>query len=89
MAYSRDTIRAVNNTWQAIASDLLQACDECGEPEPDNECAVECCMDADRVVVYGGDLGQAAQDEFRARITEVGYARALRELARQLPYPLM
>jgi hypothetical protein len=88
MAYSKDLIQAVHNTWQAIGSDLLQACAECGE-EPDNEGAVESCLDADRIVTYGGDKGAEAQVEFRARMAVVGYSKALSELARQLPCPLM
>lgn len=88
MPYSKELIRAVHSTWQAIGSDLLQACAECGE-EPDNEGAVEACMDADRIVAYGGPEGVAAQEEFRARMHQVGYSTALSELARQLPCPLM
>lgn len=88
MAYSKDLMQAVNATWQAIGSDLLQACSECGE-EPDNEGAVEACFDADRIVMYGGEKGKAAQDEFRARIAEIGYTKALKEVCKQLPFPLM
>ena len=83
--YSKATIQAIHNTWQAIGSDLLSGCDE----EPDNEGAVEACMDADRIVMYGGNGGQTAQDEFRARIKVLGYGKALTELAKALPYPLM
>lgn len=88
MAFSKELIRAVNATWQAIASDVLQACAECGD-EPDNEGAVEMCIDADRIVMYGGEEGQAAQNEFRARSAQIGYTPALKELAAQLPCPLM
>lgn len=88
MAYSNTLIHALHATWQAIGSDLLQACAESGE-EPDNEGAVEACLDADRITVYGGEHGLAAQTEFRARMHQVGYHTALTELARQLPCPLM
>jgi hypothetical protein len=83
--FSKDLVDAVHATWQAIGSDLLSGCDE----EPDNEGAVEACIDADRIVTYGGEKGKAAQDEFRARMHEIGYSKALTELARSLPCPLM
>lgn len=86
--YSKDLIRAVNATWQAIASDLIEACAECGE-EVDALGAIEACIDADRIVMYGGEEGQAAQNEFRARSAQVGYSQALKELAEQMPCPLM
>ena len=80
-------VQAIHDTWQAIGSDLLQSYEATGE-EPDNEEVVEGCIDADSIVIYGGENGKAAQDEFRARSKEVGYAIALREAVKSLPYPL-
>lgn len=82
--FSKQFVSAVNATWQAIASDLIDACGEL-----DNFEAVESCIDADRIVMYGGENGKAAQDEFRARVAAVGYVPALREVCDSLPYPLM
>ena len=84
-SYSKATIQAIHNTWQAIGSDVLDCCGD----DLDNEGAVECCMDAGRIVMYGGDGGHAAQDEFLARFKVLGYGKALTELAKALPYPLM
>jgi len=81
-------VQAVHNTWQAIGPDIMQCYEETGG-EPDNEEVVESCIDADRIVVYGGEDGKAAQDEFRARSSVVGYAVALREAVKSLPYPLV
>lgn len=86
--FSKDFVRAINSTWQAIGSDILQCSAECGE-EVDNEQAVESCIDADRIVTYGGENGAVAQAEFRARSAVVGYRAALHEAMRSLPCPLM
>ena len=86
--FSKEFVQAVHHTWQAVGSDLLQCCEACDE-EPDNEAMVEGCIDADRIVVYGGPHGQAAQDEFRVRSREVGYGQALKEAVKSLPCPLV
>lgn len=86
--FSKLFVAAIHSTWQAIGSDLLQCYEETGN-EPDNEEVVESCIDADRIVVYGGENGKAAQDEFRSRMAEVGYAQALREAVKSLPCPLV
>lgn len=86
--FSKEFVAAVHATWQAIGSDLVAACEECGE-EVDNYCAVEACIDADRIVMYGGANGKAAQEEFRSRVDVVGYDPAMREAMASLPCPLM
>ena len=87
--FSKTFVNAVHDTWQSIGPDLL-ASYECTGEEPDNEEVVQGCLDADHVVMYGGDPeGKQAQDEFRSRIAEVGYAQALREAVQSLPYPLV
>jgi len=86
--FSKTFVDVIHNTWQAIGPDLLQSYEVTGE-EPDNEAVVEGCIDADHIVTYGGEDGKAAQDEFRARSAVVGYAVALREAVKSLPYPLV
>lgn len=86
--FSKEFVQAVHNTWQAIGSDLLQCYEETGG-EPDNEEAVEGCIDADRIVMYGGPKGKAAQDEFRAKVREIGYSPAIKLACKSLPCPLV
>jgi hypothetical protein len=86
--FSKPFVQAIHNTWQAIGPDILQCYEETGG-EADNEEVVESCIDADRIVMYGGEGGKAAQDEFRARSAVVGYGVALREAVKSLPYPLV
>lgn len=86
--FSKMFVEAIHETWQAIGPDLLQCYEATGE-EPDNEAVVEGCIDADHIVVYGGEMGKAAQDEFRAKSAEIGYAKALKLAVKSLPYPLV
>jgi hypothetical protein len=86
--FSKMFVQAIHNTWQAIGSDLLQ-CYDGSDEEPDNEAVVEGCIDADRIVVYGGEMGKAAQDEFRAKVAEIGYGPALKLAVKSLPCPLV
>jgi hypothetical protein len=86
--FSKEFVNAVHATWQAIGSDLIASCEECGEAV-DNYCAVESCIDADRIVTFGGEGGKAAQDEFRSRVAAAGYDQAMREAMASLPCPLM
>ena len=86
--FSKDFIQAVLTTWSMIGSDVLQCYSETGE-EPDNEACVEGCLDADHIVTYGGEKGKAAQAEFRAKIGEIGYTKALKLASKSLPYPLV
>jgi len=86
--FSKMFVQAIHDTWEAIGPDLMQCAEETGS-ELDNDEAVESCIDADRIVVYGGEDGQAAQAEFRARSAQVGYGVALREAIKSLPYPLV
>lgn len=86
--FSKAFVQAVHNTWQAIGPDIMQCYEETGG-EADNEEVVESCIDADRIVTFGGEGGQAAQTEFRARSAQVGYAQALREAVKSFPCPLV
>ena len=86
--FSKMFVQAVNNTWQVIGSDVLACYEQTGE-EPDNEAVVEGCIDADHIVTYGGEQGKAAQDEFRAKVAEIGYTKALKLAVKSLPYPFV
>lgn len=86
--FSKDFVQAVQLTWSMIGSDVLQCYVQTGE-EPDNEACVEGCLDADHIVTYGGEKGKAAQDEFRAKIAEIGYGPALKLAVKSLPYPFV
>jgi DNA-binding MurR/RpiR family transcriptional regulator len=85
--FSKTFVNAVQATWQEIGSDIEQCAAEC-EEQVSNEEAIETCIDADRIVMYGGRNGVAAQTEFRSRMAEVGYTVALRDACKSLPYPL-
>ena len=84
--FSKMFVDALLETWQAIGTDLLQSYS--GE-EPDNETVVEGCLDADYIVTYGGEKGKAAQDEFRAKVAEIGYIKALKLAVKSIGYPLV
>lgn len=86
--FSKEFVQAIHTTWQSIGPDLLSCYAECDE-SPDNEAAVEACLDADRIIVYGGKNGHLAQDEFISRISVVGYGAALTEAVASLPCPLV
>jgi hypothetical protein len=86
--FSKEFVQAIHNTWQAISPDMIASVEEWGE-ELDDESAVEGCIDADSIVIYGGEKGKAAQEEFRARMHIIGYPKALKEAMASLPYPLM
>jgi hypothetical protein len=68
---------AVRTTWYAIASD----CDFVGG---DNEAAVELCIDADRLLMYGGDSREMAAIELRKLIAQHTYAKVLSALSTKI-----
>lgn len=86
--FSKMFLQAVDRTWQQIGSDTLASYEECGE-SPENEACVESCIDADRIVTFGGPNGKAAQDEFRAVVAKIGYTKALKEVIKAMPYRLV
>lgn len=51
-------IVAIQQTWNAIASDWYEACSH-GGGECDLESAIEGCIDADRTACFGGDAEAA------------------------------
>lgn len=68
---------AMNATWQAIAPDAAEFCE-------DNEEAMEMCIDAGRMRVYGDDLeaAQLVEDLCQAR----GYTKVLTFLSRHFNF---
>lgn len=69
---SPNLTRAIHQVWQDISPD----CEGIGN---DNECAIEMCIDADRLVFTAGN--QAAQDELTALIQAHDYAAVLESLS--------
>lgn len=65
-------------TWQGIAHDLMAGFEDTGE-ELDNDAAIECCIDANRLHLNGGD---EEADRLVTRLcTEHGYAAVLKFLS--------
>lgn len=66
--------------WDYIGSDVMQCCDECGEP-CDNESAVESCIDANRLTTQNF---KEADDAVLAAIKEHGYPKVLKFLTKNI-----
>lgn len=80
-----DLRRAVFAVWSIIGNDVEQAAISCGEGL-DNESAVESCIDADRLEMYGssrGSEGKRLSKTLDKLIEEHGYDRVLRALNRE------
>lgn len=78
-----DVRTAIYRTWDAIGSDLYQACEECGE-ELDNEGAVECVLDANRIEDYGGPNRMMVADLLREYYKEYGYGKVFNHLVKYI-----
>lgn len=73
-----DKMRApIRQVWNAIAADL---CDM--EEEMDNETAIECCLDADRITMFTDD--KEAMPAFREQVKVHGYTRVLKFLSKHI-----
>lgn len=70
---SRDTLKAINSVFSSIGYDLPD--------DVDNEEAVECCLDADRLKTYGFS---EAQDEVKKAIAEFGYVPVLEAISEKV-----
>lgn len=68
--------RDICATWEAIADDCYNLCES-------NEDALEFCLDADRIIVYGNAHGTAQESAafFRKMYAVATYPHALRFLA--------
>lgn len=67
--------------WQLFGHIVVDECKQMGEPF-DNETAIECCVDADRLRESGKDRGAA--DLFDLIVTEHGYPSVLKFLSQQI-----
>jgi hypothetical protein len=70
--------KPINATWNYIGSDVYEMCDG------DNECALEMCIDADRLTTCGNDA--SATTLVRDLIKEHGYAKVLKFLSRNFRF---
>lgn len=72
--FSVQFLNDVNKVWGAIAPDAAEFCE-------DNESAVEMCIDANRLSMYGSE---ASEIELRGYIAAHNYRIVLRELCKQV-----
>lgn len=72
---------AILKTWSQIGYDALQAIEEAGE-RMDNETAMEFCIDANRLLLNGGD--KVADETVRDLCKEHGYAKVLKFLSKHI-----
>lgn len=74
-------VSAIHQTWQSIGYDVEQACAEENE-RLTNEGALECCIDAERVEMYGGTKRKEAQAILRRIFDDktIGYTKVMKEL---------
>ena len=70
ITFSAEFRQAMYLSWNAIGADVL----ECA-PDTDNRSAVECCIDADRLLFNGNS--PAAHAECKALVAQHGYAAVL------------
>ena len=68
----------IRATWNYIGHDVYEMCDG------DNECAIEMCIDADRLTTCGNDA--TAQQFVRDLIAEHGYPKVLKFLSKQFSF---
>ena len=73
--------KPINAVWQLIGYDVVSECQRAGEPI-DNETAIECCVDADRLRFEGND--RQADDFFNMIVTEHGYPAVLAFLSKNI-----
>ena len=69
--------KPITTVWQSVGYDVQRA----GEPI-DNETAIECCVDADRLRFEGND--RQADDFFNMIVTEHGYPSVLKFLSQHI-----
>jgi hypothetical protein len=71
--------RAIWHTWGQIAPDAMEAIDD-----GDNECAIELCIDADRLTFHDGGDGKAADELIDELIKKHSYAAVLKTLSKRI-----
>lgn len=77
------TMDPIHDTWAAIASDVIEA-GVLGGEEVDAEGALECVLDANRLRIYGGEDGRAAEDLISEACKEYGYGVVRKALASRI-----
>ena len=78
-----DVRQAIYLTWEAIGSDLYQCCEEQGE-ELDNEGAIECVLDANRIEDYGGPNKMMVANLLREYYKKYGYDTVYKHLVKYI-----
>lgn len=73
--------KPIDAVWQSVGYDVVSECQRAGEPI-DNETAIECCVDADRLRFEGND--RQADDFFNMIVTEHGYPSVLKFLSQHI-----
>lgn len=73
----------VVQTWEVVAGDCYEVASECGE-KLTNAMAVETCLDANRMAMYGGEAGKEA-DKLLDQACRAGhYTQIFRAICREL-----
>ena len=70
----------INNVWQTIGSDLYAVVEECGDTLG-NEEAIECCIDANRLTMYGHKDAENAIDN---AVKQHGYGKVHKYLCKNI-----
>lgn len=75
---------AIRSTWNAIAYDIIQACEESGD-KLDDEAAMETTIDANHMTMYGGKRGKEMDKLVGDLCAKHGYDIVLKYLAKKIP----
>jgi hypothetical protein len=74
MTFSKELLSAIQTTWEAIGSDVLEI-----DPEIDNQGALEMVLDASRLDSYGNSV--PASLEYRDLVRKHGWVPLLEALS--------
>lgn len=74
-------INPVLNVWNSIGHDLMRSFEDMGE-ELDNESAIECCLDADHLLLTGEDA--VAHALCKDLCLRYGFTEVVRAIGRQI-----
>jgi hypothetical protein len=73
--------KPIRKVWGMVATDVMRDAETMGE-RIDNECAIECCIDADRISYEARDSHAAGALD--AVLTKYGYPEVLRFLSNRI-----
>lgn len=76
-------IDAIQSVWDQIGDDVLALDEEIGSPTS-NKCAIEMCIDAARLLMYGGNDATKAQDVLLKAIAESSFESVISLLDRSI-----